>query len=75
MPNLRKGTKIVATVTTKKIETKQVHKYMKKRMPSSMVPTEYYVLDELPLISSGKVNLRPVETIIRELHNNKKKKK
>lgn len=75
VPNLRKGAEIVAAVTTKEIETRQIHKYMKKGLPSLMVPTEYYVLDELPLMPSGKVNFREVETIIRELHNSKKKKK
>jgi acyl-[acyl-carrier-protein]-phospholipid O-acyltransferase/long-chain-fatty-acid--[acyl-carrier-protein] ligase len=75
VPNLKKGAEIVAAVTTKEIEAKQIHKFMKKALPSLMVPKEYYVLDELPLMSSGKVNFRKVEEIIRELHNNKKNKK
>lgn len=73
VPNLRKGAEIVAAVTTKEIEAKQIHKHMKKELPSLMVPKEYYVLDELPLMSSGKVNFREVEEIIRKLHNTKKK--
>ncbi len=74
VPNLKKGAEIVAAVTTKEIEAKQIHKYMKKELPSLMVPREYYVLDELPLMPSGKVNFRKVEEIIREMHNEKKKK-
>lgn len=74
VPNLKKGAEIVAAVTTKEIEAKQIHKYMKKELPSLMVPKEYYVLDELPLMPSGKVNFRKVEEIIREMHNVKKKK-
>jgi acyl-[acyl-carrier-protein]-phospholipid O-acyltransferase/long-chain-fatty-acid--[acyl-carrier-protein] ligase len=74
VPNLKKGAEIVAAVTTKEIEAKQIHKYMKKELPSLMVPREYYVLDELPLMPSGKVNFRKVEEIIREMHNVKKKK-
>jgi acyl-[acyl-carrier-protein]-phospholipid O-acyltransferase/long-chain-fatty-acid--[acyl-carrier-protein] ligase len=75
VPNLKKGAEIVAAVTTKEVEAKQIHKYMKKELPSLMVPKEYYVLDELPLMPSGKVNFRKVEEIIREIHNSKKNKK
>ncbi len=74
VPNLKKGAEIVAAVTTKEIEAKQIHKYMKKELPSLMVPKEYYVLDELPLMPSGKVNFRQVEEIIRGLHKSKQKK-
>jgi len=73
VPNLKKGAEIVAVVTTKEVEAKQIHKYMKKELPSLMVPKEYYVMDELPLMSSGKVNFRKVEKMIREMHNNRKK--
>lgn len=71
VPNLKKGAEIVAAVTTKEIETKQIHKHMKKELPSLMVPKAYYVLEELPLMSSGKVDFRKVEEIIRKLHNEK----
>ncbi len=74
VPNPMKGADIVAVVTTKELETKQIRKYMKKELPSIMVPREYYVLDELPLMASGKVNFRKVEEIIREMHEKKKKR-
>jgi acyl-[acyl-carrier-protein]-phospholipid O-acyltransferase/long-chain-fatty-acid--[acyl-carrier-protein] ligase len=71
VPNLTKGAEIVAVVTTKDIETKQIKRHMKKELPSIMVPKEYYVMDELPLMASGKVNFRKVEEIIREKHDKK----
>lgn len=74
VPNLKKGAEIVAVVTTKEIEVKQIKKYMKRELPSLMTPKEYYVVDELPLMASGKVNFREVEKFIREKHNKKVKK-
>jgi acyl-[acyl-carrier-protein]-phospholipid O-acyltransferase/long-chain-fatty-acid--[acyl-carrier-protein] ligase len=74
VPNLNKGAEIVAVVTTKELETKQIKRFMKKELPSIMVPREYYVLDELPMMASGKVNFRKVEEIIREMHDKKVKK-
>ncbi|MCD4650479.1 MAG: AMP-binding protein [Candidatus Cloacimonetes bacterium] len=72
VPNPAKGSDVVAAITTKKIDTKQIKHRMRKELPSIAIPREFYVLDDLPMMGSGKVNFREVEKICRKLHFRKK---
>lgn len=67
VPNPTKGTDVVAAVTTSKINQKEILKKMSKELPGIAVPKEFYVLEEIPMMGSGKVNFREVEKTCRKL--------
>ncbi|HNW99929.1 MAG TPA: AMP-binding protein [Candidatus Cloacimonadota bacterium] len=74
VPNPTKGADIVVALTTQEVVAKDIHKKLKKILPPIAMPKEFYVMDSLPLMGSGKVNFREVETICRELHDKSGKK-
>jgi acyl-[acyl-carrier-protein]-phospholipid O-acyltransferase / long-chain-fatty-acid--[acyl-carrier-protein] ligase len=67
VPNPTKGADIVAAITTREADFKHIKKAMAKELPSIAIPREFYVMPELPMASSGKVNFREVEKICRNL--------
>ncbi|MBL7108136.1 MAG: AMP-binding protein [Candidatus Cloacimonetes bacterium] len=69
VPNPKKGAEIVAAVTTKEINKKQIQKQLAKELPAIAVPKEIYVIEDIPMMGSGKVNFREVEKICREKQN------
>jgi acyl-[acyl-carrier-protein]-phospholipid O-acyltransferase / long-chain-fatty-acid--[acyl-carrier-protein] ligase len=74
VPNPTKGADIVVALTTQEVQAKDIQKQLKKILPSIAMPKEFYVMDDLPMMGSGKVNFREVETICRELHDKAGKK-
>jgi len=73
VPNLEKGADIVACVTTESIDKKDMVKYLRDKLPPIAVPKEFYVMEELPMMSSGKVDFRQVEILCRQMRKAKKK--
>jgi len=71
VPNPTKGADIVAAVTTGEIDHKKILRMLKKELPSIAVPREFHVLEDLPLMGSGKVNFREVEKICRKLEEDR----
>ncbi|MFC1887947.1 AMP-binding protein, partial [Candidatus Cloacimonadota bacterium] len=69
VPNLTKGSDIVAAVTTGEIDQKKILKQLKKELPSIAVPKEFYVIADIPLMGSGKVAFREVEKICRDMQD------
>jgi acyl-[acyl-carrier-protein]-phospholipid O-acyltransferase/long-chain-fatty-acid--[acyl-carrier-protein] ligase len=67
VPNPTKGADVVAAVTTGKINQKKILRLMSKELPAIAVPKEFYVLEDIPMMGSGKVNFREVETICRRI--------
>ncbi|MCF7793225.1 MAG: AMP-binding protein [Candidatus Cloacimonetes bacterium] len=67
VPNPTKGADVVAAVTTGKIDQRQILKKMAKELPGIAVPKEFYILEEIPMMGSGKVNFREVEKTCRKL--------
>lgn len=74
VPNPKKGADVVAAVATGEFNQKKILKQMAKELPAIAVPKEFYVIEDIPLMGSGKVAFREVEKICRELQNNNKKK-
>jgi len=70
VPNPTKGADVVAAVTTGEFDKKKVLKQMKKNLPSIAVPKEFYIIEDIPMMGSGKVNFREVEAICRERQKN-----
>lgn len=67
IPDPVKGAEIVAVVTTTDIDHKKIKKQLTKLLPSLAIPKKFYVLDSIPMASSGKVNFRAVEEICRNV--------
>jgi acyl-[acyl-carrier-protein]-phospholipid O-acyltransferase / long-chain-fatty-acid--[acyl-carrier-protein] ligase len=66
VPNPTKGADVVAAVATGDFDRKHVLHELKKQLPSIAVPKEFYVVEDIPLMGSGKVNFREVEQICRK---------
>lgn len=75
VPNPKKGADVVAAVATGEFEKKKVLKKMAKELPSIAVPKEFYVIEDIPMMGSGKVAFREVEHICRTRQENGKNSK
>ena len=73
VPNPTKGADVVAAVANGDFDQKHVLHKLKKLLPNIAVPKEFYVIEDIPLMGSGKVNFREVEKICRKLQVKKKK--
>ena len=67
VPNPTKGADVVAAVTTGEFNKKKVLKEMSRELPKIALPRNFYVLEDIPVMGSGKVNFREVEKICRRL--------
>lgn len=75
VPNPTKGADVVAAVATGEFDKKKILKQMAKELPAIAVPKEFHVIEDIPLMGSGKVAFREVEKMCRERQNNHQKKK
>ncbi|MGP8337073.1 MAG: AMP-binding protein [Methanosarcinaceae archaeon] len=75
VPNPTKGADVVAAITTGEIDTKKILKKMAKELPAIALPREFHIFENIPMMSSGKVNFREVERLCREIHKEKNRKK
>ena len=55
VPNPAKGADIVAAVTTKEVNVRKLKKQLSKQLSSIEIPREFYIVDDLPLMSSEKL--------------------
>ena len=67
VPNPTKGADIVAAVTTEEIDERKIKKYLRKKLPKIAIPKAFHVIQDIPMMGTGKVNFREVETICRKL--------
>ena len=73
VPNPTKGADVVAAVATGDFDMHKVLKQLKKELPAIAVPRQFYVIEDIPMMASGKVNFRAVESICREKSSNGEK--
>jgi acyl-[acyl-carrier-protein]-phospholipid O-acyltransferase/long-chain-fatty-acid--[acyl-carrier-protein] ligase len=73
VPNPTKGSDVVAAVATGEFDKRKILKQMAKELPAIAVPKEFYVVEDIPLMGSGKVAFRQVEQICRDMQENGKK--
>ncbi|MDY0151238.1 MAG: AMP-binding protein [Candidatus Cloacimonas sp.] len=66
VPNLTKGSDVVAAVATGDFDMHKVLKQLKKELPSIAIPRQFFVIEDIPMMASGKVNFREVEKICRD---------
>ena len=67
VPNPTKGAEIVAAIATSEIDKRKIIKELGKLLPSIAVPKVIHIMEEIPMMGSGKVNFREVERICRNL--------
>jgi len=72
VPNVTKGADVVAAVANGNFDMHKVLKELKKELPAIAIPKQFYVIDNIPMMASGKVNFREVEKICRERANGEK---
>lgn len=70
VPNPTKGADVVAAVANGDFDMHKVLKHLKKELPSIAVPRKFYVIEDIPMMASGKVNFREVEKICRDRSSN-----
>jgi len=70
VPNPKKGADVVAAVATGEFDKKKVLKKMAKELPAIAVPKDFYVIEDIPIMGSGKVAFREVEKICRTRQEN-----
>ncbi|MDP3114917.1 MAG: AMP-binding protein [Candidatus Cloacimonadaceae bacterium] len=66
VPNPIKGSDVIAAVANDKFDMHAVLKQLKKELPAIAVPRQFYIIEDIPMMASGKVNFREVERICRE---------
>ena len=70
VPHPTKGADVVAAVTTGNFDQHAVLKQLKKELPAIAIPKLFEVIEDIPMMASGKVNFREVEKICREKSTN-----
>lgn len=65
-PDDKKGSGIVATVTTEVNKTEILRKMMKE-LPLIALPRQFIVINEFPMMSTGKVDFRRVTEMVHEI--------
>jgi len=64
VPDSIKGAKIVA-VTTTKVDEKSIQKKMAEHLPRIAIPKIFLVMEELPKMGSGKIDVRTITELAR----------
>ena len=65
LPDAVKGAKIIAVVT-KKVDEKKMKKNLAKELPKIAVPKQFIVIEDMPLMGSGKIDFRGVTAMVQE---------
>ena len=66
VPHPTKGADVVAAVANGDFDMHKVLKQLKKELPAIAIPKQFHVIEDIPMMASGKVNFREVETIVRD---------
>jgi acyl-[acyl-carrier-protein]-phospholipid O-acyltransferase/long-chain-fatty-acid--[acyl-carrier-protein] ligase len=69
IPDEIKGATIVAAVT-QDINKVAILRKMGKELPNIALPRQFFVLDELPMMATGKIDFRSVSELVNDMVNN-----
>ena len=69
IPNAVKGADVVAAVANGNFDMNKIKKELQKSLPAIAIPKKFFVIENIPMMASGKVNFREVEKICRDLAN------
>lgn len=74
IPDKTKGATIVAAVT-KEINKTAVLRKMTEVLPNIALPRQFYVIEDLPMMGTGKIDFRTTTKLVQEMVEEEKKKK
>jgi acyl-[acyl-carrier-protein]-phospholipid O-acyltransferase/long-chain-fatty-acid--[acyl-carrier-protein] ligase len=66
IPDAIKGAKIIAVVT-KPVDEQKIIKQMSNELPNIALPKKFIVINELPKMGSGKIDLRKTTELVKEI--------
>jgi acyl-[acyl-carrier-protein]-phospholipid O-acyltransferase/long-chain-fatty-acid--[acyl-carrier-protein] ligase len=66
IPDDKKGSYIVATVT-EEINKTEILRKMLKELPIIALPRQFIVIKELPMMGTGKIDFRSVTKLVKEI--------
>ncbi len=69
IPDEIKGATIVAAIT-KDINKIAILRKMGKELPNIALPRQFFVIEELPMMGTGKIDFRTVTELVRDMVNN-----
>lgn len=69
IPDEIKGATIVAAVT-KEINKVAILRAMGKELPNIALPRQFFVIEELPMMGTGKIDFRSVTELVNDMVNN-----
>ncbi len=69
IPDEVKGARIVAAVTAE-INKVTMLRNMGEELPNIALPRDFYVLEEMPMMSTGKIDFRTVTELVHDMVNN-----
>ncbi|MYA30583.1 MAG: AMP-binding protein [Gammaproteobacteria bacterium] len=69
LPDARRGSRIIA-VTNKPIDERDVAGRLAEQLPNLALPKQYVVVEELPVMGSGKIDFRTLTEIVRRQEGN-----
>jgi acyl-[acyl-carrier-protein]-phospholipid O-acyltransferase/long-chain-fatty-acid--[acyl-carrier-protein] ligase len=69
IPDEIKGATIVAAVT-KDINKVAILRKMSSELPNIALPRQFFVIEELPMMGTGKIDFRTVTELVNDLVNN-----
>ncbi len=66
IPHPTKGADVVAAVANGNFDLHKVLKQLKKELPAIAIPKQFLVIEDIPMMASGKVNFREIEKMVHE---------
>jgi acyl-[acyl-carrier-protein]-phospholipid O-acyltransferase/long-chain-fatty-acid--[acyl-carrier-protein] ligase len=66
LPDTFKGAEIIAVVT-EQVDEKAILKEMAKELPNIALPKQFYLMEELPKMGSGKIDFRTITDTVKSL--------
>ncbi len=66
LPDAIKGAKIVAALSHE-VDKKEIKNKLSKELPAIAVPKQFFVLEELPKMGSGKIDFRTTTQIVQKM--------
>ena len=66
IPNELKGSTIVAAVTSS-INKVAILRKMSKDLPNIALPRQFFVIEDLPMMGTGKIDFRTVTKLVTEM--------
>jgi acyl-[acyl-carrier-protein]-phospholipid O-acyltransferase / long-chain-fatty-acid--[acyl-carrier-protein] ligase len=66
VPDVKKGSKIVAVIT-QPIDERQALRAMSRQIPAIALPKQFILLSELPMMATGKKDFKQIQKIVQEM--------